>query len=376
MNLDREQRRQRRALFLMPVAPPVGGVAQISQDLFDSELQSEFKVEVLNLTSRPGERLRTFTVEASSFYSTGLLWLKLIAKLVSFRPHIVYVASCYDWSYLRDFVFMFTAKLFGAKVVCHFHGRRSGPLFGTPSAMVRLFLYLTTYSFDRIIFLSQGLKESLVPVFRTGKTKAEVIPNFVDVCKFRSPYSSDAHEARIIFIGRLSDDKGIFELLKATSLLLSEGRSLRVDILGVAETIDEERVVRNFVSSSGLNPVAVFHGVKTGGEKARLLAAATLFVFPSKVEVFPLVLLEAYASCLPAICACVGAVPEILKDGENGFLVQPGDTAALADCMRRLLDDEKLRQTIGANNRMAAESLYSKDRAVRKLLEVFHNLCD
>src|SRR3990172_8743231 len=296
MNLDHEQRRQRRALFLVPVPPPVGGVAQISRDLIDSELQSEFKLEVLNLTSRPAERLRTFTVEASSFYFTGLLWLKLIAKLISFRPHIVYVASCYDWSYLRDFVLMFTAKVFSAKVVCHFHGRRSGPLFATPSAIVRLFLSLTSYSFDRIIFLSQGLKESLVPVFGTAKTKTEVIPNFVDVCKFRPSYSSDSHEARIIFIGRLSDDKGIFELLKATSLLLSEGRSLRVDILGVAETIDEERVVRNFVSSSALNPVAVFHGVKTGGEKARLLAAATLFVFPSKVEVFPLVLLEAYAS--------------------------------------------------------------------------------
>jgi glycosyltransferase involved in cell wall biosynthesis len=372
MNLEHEQRR---VLFLVPVPPPVGGVAQVSQGLIDSELQGEFNLEVLNLARRRGERLRTFTFDASSFYFAGLVWLKLIAKLISFRPQVVYIASCYDWSYLRDVVLMLTAKLFSAKVVCHFHGRRSGPLFADPGAIVHLFLRWTRYSFDKIIFLSQGLKESLLPIFGTAKAKAEVIPNFVDVREFRPSYISDAHEARIIFIGRLSDDKGIFELLKATSLLLDEGRALLVDILGVGETDDEERVVQRFASRAGLDAIALFHGVKTGPEKARLLAAATLFVLPSKLEVFPLALLEAYASGLPAVCARVGAVPEILKEGENGFLVQPGDTVALADCVRRILDDEKLRQAMGCNNRAAAESLYGKDQAVRRLSEIFRSLC-
>ncbi len=369
MNLEQKPPR---VLFLVPIAPPVGGVAQLSQGLFDSELQGQFNLELINLARRPGERLRTFTVDASSFYFAALLWLKLIGKLISFRPHVVYLASCYDWSYLRDVVLMLTAKIFGAKVVCHFHGRRSGPLFADPGPLVRSLLRWTTISFDKIIFLSQGLKESLLPIF--GKPKAEVIANFVDVREFRPSPISDA-QPRIIFIGRLSDDKGIFELLKATSLLLSESRALFVDILGVAETDDDERIVRRFASTAGLDANALFHGVKTGLDKARLLAEATLFVLPSKLEVFPLALLEAYASGLPAVCSRVGAVPEILKEGQNGFLVPTGDPVALANGLRRILDDPKLRQTMASNNRLAAESLYDKRLAVGRLSEIFCSLC-
>lgn len=370
MSLEQEQTR---VLFLVPLAPPVGGVAQVSQGLFDSELQDQFKLDVINLASRPGERLRTFIVDASSFCFAGLIWLKLIAKLISFRPHVVYIASCYDWSYLRDVVLMLTAKVFGAKVVCHFHGYRSGPLFADPGSLVRSLLGWTTLSFDKIIFLSQGLKESLLPIF--GRPKAEVIANFVDVREFRPGNISNAHEPRIIFIGRLSDDKGIFELLKATSLLLSESRALFVDILGVAETEEEERIVRRFASTAGLDANALFHGVKTGQEKARLLAEATLLVLPSKFEVFPLALLEAYASGLPAVCSRVGAVPEILKEGQNGFLVPTGDPVALANGLRRILDDPQLRQAMASNNRSAAESLYDKDQAVGRLSEIFRSLC-
>jgi glycosyltransferase involved in cell wall biosynthesis len=365
---------QPRVLFLVPVPPPVGGIANISQGLTNSELQEEFDLEVLNLAMRRGERLRTFTVDASSFYFAGVLWFKLIAKLISFRPHVVYIASCYDWSYLRDVVLMYTARVFGAKVVCHFHGRRSGPLFGDPGAIVRLLLRCSTYSFDKILFLSQGLRESLLAVLGAAKTKAEVIPNFIDLREFHPARTSAAQESRIVFIGRLSDDKGIFELLEATSLLRSEGRKLLLDILGVAETDDEERVVQSYATTTGLGGIARFHGVKTGLEKAQLLSAATLFVLPSKVEVFPLALLEAYASGLPAVCARVGAVPEILKEGENGFLVPPGDTRALVDCMRRILDDEDLQQAMGSNNRAAAESLFGKDQAVKKLSDIFRSL--
>ncbi|HEX4901104.1 MAG TPA: glycosyltransferase family 4 protein, partial [Pyrinomonadaceae bacterium] len=319
-----------------------------------------------------GERLRTFTVDLSSFYFAGLLWFKLLARLIAFRPHIVYIASCYDWSYLRDAVLMLTARLFGAKVVCHFHGRRSGPLFTAPSGIMRWLLRLTTYSFNKIIFLSEGLKESLLPIFGNGK--AEVVSNFVDVRDFRAAELSDNEEARIVFIGRLSDDKGIFELLEAASLLRREGRKLMVDILGVAETDAEECVVQTYATQAGLGAVASFHGIKTGAEKARLLNAATVFVLPSKLEVFPLSLLEAYASGLPAVCVRVGAVPEILKEGENGFLVPPGNTQALVDSLRRILDDTQLRQVMGAKNRSAAESLYSKDQAVRSLSHIFNSL--
>jgi glycosyltransferase involved in cell wall biosynthesis len=363
---------RRRVLFIVPMPPPFAGVGQLSKDLIDSDLQTEFDLEVLDLSKRRGIRVQTFKIETYSLFFAFLVWTRLVAKLISFRPQVTYIASSYDFSYLRNVMLMLTAKLFGTKVVCHFHGRRSGPLFQPRRAIIETLLRLTAHSFDKIIFLSEGLKESLAPTF--GAAKAEVIPNFVDPGNFRPPVGLTARPARLIFVGRLSDDKGIFDLIEAAALLYREGRLFFVDLLGVGETEEEEQIVHEFVDQSGVKDIVLFHGVKTDRAKADLLAAATVFVLPSKLEIFPVALLEAYASGLPVVCSSVGAIPEIVREGENGLLIEPGDPVALAHQIRRILDDEQLRQAMGSANRLAAETLYRKELAVRKLSEIIRSV--
>ncbi|MGI9168223.1 MAG: glycosyltransferase family 4 protein [Pyrinomonadaceae bacterium] len=369
--MNRKEERLR-VLFLAPLHPRVGGVAEVSQSLLDSDLQNEFDIEAINLSKSGNERERTFTVNAASFSFAVCAWVRLVTRLAVFRPNVLYVASSYDWSYLRNVVLMFTAKLFGAKVVCHFHGRRSGALFLPSYRGARCLGRFTSKSFDRIIFLSPGLKESLLPVF--GAEKAEVVPNFVEPGHYQLSSGLTAREARAIFVGRLSDDKGIYEFLESMALLRREGRPLRVDILGVAETDEDELSVREFAAGAGIAQALVFHGLKTGQEKADLLGQATVFVLPSKLEIFPLTVLEAYASGLPVVASCVGALPEIIQEGENGFLVRPGNASELAECLRRILDDEQLRLKMAAVNRQTVETLYSKNLSVSKVAEIFRSL--
>ncbi|MFN2515434.1 MAG: glycosyltransferase family 4 protein, partial [Pyrinomonadaceae bacterium] len=327
MNLKHERRR---VLFLAPLHPGVGGVAEISQSLLDSELRTEFEIESINLSKGRNEREKTFTINTASFTFAVHSLARLITRLMVFKPDVVYVASSYDWSYLRNVVLMCTAKLYGAKVVCHFHGRRSGSLFLSSSRLIRRLLRASSKSFDRIIFLSHGLKESLVAVF--GAENTEVVPNFIEPSEFRPSSGLIMPGPRAIFIGRLSDDKGIYEFIESIALLRREGRQVGADILGVAETEQDELSVREFAAKNGVTEALVFHGLKTGPAKADLLGQATVFVLPSKLEISPLALLEAYASGLPVVASRVGALAEIVHEGENGFLIQPGSANQLAEC--------------------------------------------
>lgn len=375
------QRARRKLLFVAPLPPPFGGVAQVSDELLRSRLSDEFDVRVVDSTRAHGLRAKTFDLGARSFLFAVRLWLRLVRELILFRPRIVYVASSYDASYLRNVVLMCTAKLARARVVCHFHGRRDGKLFADPGGLLLPILRLTSGSFDRIIFLSEGLRGSLEFVF--GKAKGEVVTNFVDAGGYRTSTNVGARAARLIFVGRLSDDKGVYELLDAVARLHKERArggecdgdpSLSLDLLGAGETEAEERAVSRRANELGINGIVRFHGVVTGAAKLDLLARSSVFVLPSKLEILPLTLLEAFACGLPIVATPVGAIPEVVRDGENGLLIPPGDARALADALRRLIDDADLRSAMGDANRRLAEIKYNKDTAVDKIIEIFNRL--
>jgi glycosyltransferase involved in cell wall biosynthesis len=80
----------------------------------------------------------------------------------------------------------------------------------------------------------------------------------------------------------------------------------------------------------------------------RLFGAAVASVLPSAWENFPHTVVEALAVGCPVIATSVGGVPEVVRDGENGLLVAPGDSQALAQAIARLLSDEALRERLAA----------------------------
>lgn len=364
--------RKERILFVAPIPPPVAGVAQVSMGLLSSLNQSEFSVEVIDLSKHKNVRVQTYSIGVHSYPFALRIWFRLILKLVSFRPGIVYLASSYDWSFLRNVALMGTAKLFGARVVCHFHGRREGGLFDLPSFVLESILHISSFTYDRIIFLSEGLKRSLSPSM--GVQKSIVINNFVDPENFTPSEAVASEVLRIIFIGRLSDDKGIFELIDAVALLCGHGTLFAVDALGIAETEADEKKVREYALQRGVSHQLIFHGPVIGTEKARLLSSASLLVLPSKLEIFPIVILEAFAIGLPVVATRVGAVPEVVADGINGILVNAGDAHDLARGIQRLANDRKLREAMSKVNRMLAETTYSRHVAAERFLALLRSL--
>lgn len=114
-------------------------------------------------------------------------------------------------------------------------------------------------------------------------------------------------------------------------------------------------------------PIPVYLGV----EKIRVFADADIFVFPSYTEGFPMVVLEAMASGLPIVATPVGALPEFLEDGVNGFFVNIGDVDDLVERIEKLITDEELRTEIGLHNREYVVSRFDIKSIAKDLVDIW-----
>ncbi len=179
--------------------------------------------------------------------------------------------------------------------------------------------------------------------------KSVVIRNGIEI----EPYARAAAERRkrgtaeaapvVGTIGRLHRQKGHRHLLEASAMLRKEGREFRVNVVGEGDLRPQ---LEAQLHEEGLEGIVRLQGSRS--DVPACLAGFDVFVLPSLWEGLPLALLEAMASGLPVVASSVDGVPEIVTDGVNGLLVPPGDPAALAGALKRLLDDPAERRKLGA----------------------------
>ena len=134
-------------------------------------------------------------------------------------------------------------------------------------------------------------------------------------------------------ISNLNTSKGTFVLLDAAALLLRQTADFHVHFVGAPTAeISEERMHRE-IESRGMQQVVTYHGRQYGEDKEARFAEADCFVHPTLDDCFPLVILEAMQHSLPVIATPVGAIPDMVIDGETGVLVPENDAQAFADGM-------------------------------------------
>ena len=105
--------------------------------------------------------------------------------------------------------------------------------------------------------------------------------------------------------------------------------------------------LQSIINECGLSKIVRFEGWVSGDKKVELLNNTDVFILPSYTEGLPISILEAMSYRLPVISTPVGGIPEVVRDGENGFLIKPGDKDALHNAIVRLANDEELREKMG-----------------------------
>lgn len=194
------------------------------------------------------------------------------------------------------------------------------------------------------------------------KTKIENIPLFLDANQFAPKYESSDY---IIYFGRLVEEKGLDVLLGALA-----GTDIKLKIVGDGPELEK---LKN--ESEKLKVNAEFIGHKNGKELHDLIRDSKFVVLPSVwYENYPMSLLESGALGKATVGSRLGGIPEIISDGENGFLFQPRDAQDLREKIQRLFGDKDLCERMGRRAREIILERNSPDEHYRKIMNVYEML--
>lgn len=290
---------------------------------------------------------------------------RFVPLLIRGRVGLVHAHSASDASFWRKSAFIALALLFRRPVIFHLHGggfldfyrHRAGPV---GRGVIRWVL-----SRSRIVVLSDRWAARLTEI--TKNQRIVVIPNMIDPASFAMARRGRGYN--VLFLGRLEKEKGVYDLLAAAAEIKSGGTPIRLMLAGEGDAA----AVKQRAAELGLESVELL-GWVSGGGKMSALQRANLFVLPSYIENMPVSILEAMAAGLPIVATGVGGIPDIVEDGVSGILVAPGDRPALAAALRRLLQDEALRNEMGEAAIRAVEARFSRDKVVPRLEALYREL--
>jgi glycosyltransferase involved in cell wall biosynthesis len=227
---------------------------------------------------------------------------------------------------------------------------------------------------DRLIAVSRA-SARFSPSLGFSEKGITVVPNGVDLSSFNGRINASAmreelgigDEPLVVTALRLIKWKSPGLLISAFARVLKVVPDAKLVIAGSGR--EEDNLSRQI---KGLNITnSVFMVGKLAKEKvAQLMAAADVFVLPSKMESFGLSLLEASAVGVPVVCSNAGGVPEVFQDGFNALLYQPGDDNAMAKAIICLMQDRELAKTISANA-VETASKFTWEMTAERTLQVY-----
>jgi len=199
--------------------------------------------------------------------------------------------------------------------------------------------------------------------------KLEVTPLGIDATGWQSaPFRERPAPFQLVSVGRLAEVKGYPLLLDAVALLVTEGRDLRLTLVGDGPERDQlEEQARRL----GIADKIVFAGWKTQEELRQLYQNSDICVLSSFAEGIPVVLMEAMASSVPCVAPRITGIPELIRDGIEGLLVTPSHTEELASAIRKMMDEPDLRRQMASLCRERIADKYELRKNVLHLSEVF-----
>jgi len=349
--------------ILGPMRSAIGGVSTHLNQIFGSDLASEFELTYFSIggEGRKESRLEMITRLAISPFTFSFHLLKR-------RPDVVHInTSLSKKAYWRDFVYLLIGLAAARKIVYQVHGGELPANFfhGKPlrSALLRWVLQRA----DAVVLLAR----SEMAAYQTFAPKARLhlIPNSIDPTpllneKTRSP----GQPLFLAYIGRLEKTKGLLHVLQAIKILSDRNINVHLTIGGNGTQACE---LRTYIAEQGLQDRTRILGSVYGASRDSVWHQADIFAFPTfHREGLPYSLLEAMAAGAVPVTSRAGAIEDVVLDGVNGILVPAKDPVAFADAVESLHNDRAQLLQLSRNAVIRVKTEYS----VRVMQQKFRDL--
>jgi glycosyltransferase involved in cell wall biosynthesis len=299
------------------------------------------------------------------FFRQIALPARFFGKIRREKPDLVHINTAFvPLSIMRDAALVFAAKTAKIPVLLHPNGGRF-LIEDFDNKLLERVAAKMLGTADKILVLSEFEKENLTR--RWKNLNIEILPNAISTGKI-PPVEKRAGKKTIIFFGRIHESKGLHEIVEACEILKKENFQFKFRCFGTGP--EKKFFIREM--SRILDEDFYYGGVVAGDEKWSELARADIFLLPSRYgEGLPLAMLEAMAArCVPVV-GNVASVRAVIKDGANGFMVEPYNAAQTAEKLALLLSGGADWQNLRETARRTVEENFSIDDYVEKLENIY-----
>ena len=284
--------------------------------------------------------------------------MKIVRGRMSGQLVGVHVNMAERLSIVRKGAVIVLSRVLGIPVVLHLHAaelHHTYPLLPRPlKAMTRWVFSLPA----SCVVLGTAAQRFVVDELRVPSSRVEIVFNGVPAPTAARRTVKENAVRRLLFVGNLSERKGVTDLLKALSSPGFEDLPLELVLAGDGDI----RSYQDKANALGLEKKVRFTGWVGQGEVAELMAQADVLVLPSYDEGLPLVILEALGNGVAVVCTPVGEIPSVLQHGVTACFVEPGDVNGLAAALQGLLRRPELVQTLEENGKALYEQKFSLSR--------------
>jgi glycogen synthase len=342
-----------RTRYALPLDPSLQRKFDALQDVLDVRVLGSAPAGAPNgdATFRLVRPFRPRILDGLAYHAS--LPVRVARELRRFRPDAVVVQGAHEASAVLLGRALARAR---TPVVLDVHGdwRTATRLYGSPARK------LLNPLADRVAALAVRRADAVRTVSNyttelvreEGIEPAAVFPAFMDLDPFvESPPEPLPERPVALFIGVLELYKNVDGLAEAWRVAAPRVPEAQLRIVGQGPRAElVERLVADLPAQTS------WRRSLTTAEVVSALDAATMLVLPSRSEGMGRVIVEALCRGRPVVASRVGGIRDLVRDGENGILVEPGDTAALADALVRVLSDRQLAERLAAGARPSVEA--------------------
>ena len=253
----------------------------------------------------------------------------------------------------------------GVPVILHHHGAEFNEFYDHSNFIVKKLICNTLKKVNLNIVLSNQLISMIKD--KCPEANVAALPNAVPV-EDGNHYNPDA--TNLLLLGELNERKGVYVLLDAISHMDSE---LAPDVkLYLCGNGDLDRLKERIKELSLEHRIAHIGWIDKE-EKAAIFANTKINVLPSYNEGLPMTILETMGYGIPNVSTAIASIPDVIKNGKTGFLVQPGSATELEEALWKLLNNDELRLEISKNSHELIVNNYSLDVYIKRLKKIYYS---
>jgi glycosyltransferase involved in cell wall biosynthesis len=308
----------------------------------------------------------------SAFYKSYIFvtaLFKLFGTLISNRRiKIIHIHGASNGSFYRKFIIFFICKyIFRKKIVYHIHGGGFGKFYNKSGSFSKRLVRNLLGNSDCVITLSQSWHKYFHENFNIKKLV--VLPNIIDYPhKLQRTVIPDS--MTFLFFGLICEAKGIFDLLNVIEKDKEEYRSrMRLLIGGNGDTLK----LKTLIEENHTGDIIEYLGWVDNERKSAAFNSSDVFVLPSYTEGLPISILEAMSYGKAIIATDVGGVSEIVKENENGILIEPGNLPQMRQAINRMLDHKDLVKRFGEVSELRVQR-FLPDAVLKNLEDIYKSL--